>query len=796
MKLTVFNNDELISEYEVEDSSSKNLDNVVYIGRSDECHLIIDDKQISRQHLKIVKNSNGWEFEKASDLAQIMHNGSLSGKGKLKNGDVLSFSGYLVNFFQGAAQSSQVQAASVQPEPEIQEEPIVTKTKVTPEKTATTPTPLPAEKTKAKTASIKAAIENDDLGEATPVETTDFAAPEETFQEAKTDSMNSFEEHIGGESTEEAANDDFLNETPPAEENNFSEGETTASTDNNQTSEENFSNQATESNYPVANEGDTAGGEEGGGDRDDAGTVVFNAFATYELTLFGESAPYDRFVLTDNETFIGRNKERCQIVLDDQEVSGVHAVIKKTKISCTLEDLNSSNGTLVNGERINKIELTNNDEFVIGGTTFTVHVKSDLLQAENDRLMPVEEHQEVTKEEIVEEEVEFKEGEEGLDFSDAAAAPASQSIFKDPKKKKILIYAVVGLLGAWLLFGEEEKPEGDPKAAGTKQAKEKSNLLNPNATPDPNDKTKGEVAKKKTFSKEEEAAYESSYQLAKEYVSRGNYLEASTAIAKVNPEYKNARQISELAAQGLKRLEELKKKAAEEEERKKRKIEVELILEKAKEAVKNREQTIAEALFSQILEKDPENLDVPQLKMELEAWKKEQERIALEKAQKEAERKRQVSLLNPGKTAFIAKDWARAIGKLDEFLKQKDMDEDLIKEAAAMLAESRTSLSDLVAPLLGQARSLKEGQDLKGAYQIYSEVLNKEPSNKEAITEMNEIRGILEEKAKKLYREAIISESLSLFDEAKEKFQEVQQTTPTDSDYYKKASEKLKNYME
>ena len=58
-------------------------------------------------------------------------------------------------------------------------------------------------------------------------------------------------------------------------------------------------------------------------------------------------------------------------------------------------------------------------------------------------------------------------------------------------------------------------------------------------------------------------------------------------------------------------------------------------------------------------------------------------------------------------------------------------------------------MGDIVAPLLGQARSLKEGQDLKGAYQIYAEVLTKEPGNKEAITQMNEIRGTLEEKAKK-----------------------------------------------
>lgn len=793
MKLTVFNNDQLISEYEVEDSSSsKSLDNVVYIGRSDECHLIIDDKQISRQHLKIVKSNNGWEFEKASDLAQILHNGSLSGKGKLKNGDVLSFSGYLVNFFQSPNMGTQSQIQPQVPQQPIYEE---SKTSLVAKEETLAGKVVDNQATKTKSKAIKAALVEEE--EVLPAETTEFATTEEPFQEAKTESMNSFEEHLDTES-EAPANDEFSTETPAESdsENNFDQPAESSEGTGDQ-----FSSQSTEANYPVA-EGDQAEGENaGGGDSGggDGGTVVFNTFATYELTLFGESAPYDRFVLTDNETFIGRNKERCQIVLDDQEVSGVHAVIKKTKISCTLEDLNSSNGTLVNGERINKIDLSNNDEFVIGGTTFTVHVKSDLLQAEHDRLMPVEEHQEITQEEIVEEEVEFKEGEEGLDFSDTQALP-SQSILKDPKKRKILIYAVVGLLGAWLLLGEEEKPPTDPKATGAKQGKEKSNLLNPNATPDPNATAgapgKEELTKKKVFSKEEEAAYESSYQLAKEYVSRGNYLEASTTIAKVNLEYKNARQISELAAQGLKRLEELKKKAAEEEERKKRKKEVELILEKAKEAVKNREQASAEALFSQILEKDPENLDVTQLKMELDGWKKDQERIALEKAQKEAERRRQVSLLSPGKSAYIAKDWSRAIGKLDEFLKQKDMDEDLIKEAAQMLAESRTSLGDIVAPLLGQARSLKEGQDLKGAYQIYSEVLNKEPSNKEAITEMNDIRSILEEKAKKLYREAIISESLSLFEEAKEKFQEVQQTTPTDSDYYKKASDKLKNYME
>ena len=61
---------------------------------------------------------------------------------------------------------------------------------------------------------------------------------------------------------------------------------------------------------------------------------------------------------------------------------------------------------------------------------------------------------------------------------------------------------------------------------------------------------------------------------------------------------------------------------------------------------------------------------------------------------------------------------------------------------------------------------------------------------------MDDIRSQLDSRSKKIYREAIIAESLSLFSDAKEKFQEVQQISPTDSDYYKKASEKLKNYLE
>ncbi len=804
MKLTVYHNDELVADYSVDDQSTRSsqFDNVIYIGRSEECHIVIDDKQISRQHLKIVKKQTEWEFEKVSEMGQILVNGTVSSKSKLKNGDVLQFSGYVVNVFVPKMQDDLSTTQTAQTSPVVKNNvPITTSSmqdlddfsnvkgltpQVEDDFNSTKSMPAPTQ-----TKGHPAPVTEDNFIEENVTET--LAAPASEEQQ-----HDDFLSEAVNEEANEEENLDFNDQSaehPSTEDNNMSNEKTEAMTQNNEESAD-FNSASTESNYPMETESEDSGSSEG--------TVVFSGFATYELHLFGDPAPYDRFILEDKETFIGRNKDKCKIFLDDQEVSGVHAVIRKTNMSCTLEDLNSSNGTLVNGQRINKIDLMNGDEFVIGGTTFTVQVKSDLLQEEYGRLMPVEEGQEITKEEVIEEEVEFDgtEGSEGLDFTDggAPAAPANKSLFdlKDPAKRKKLIYGLVILVGAYMFLGEEEPtPEEKAKTAKTATTKDsKSNLLNPEAkaTVDP---LAPKAAKKLDPEMEKQISF--FYEKAKAHAERGEYDLAIIELKRYidsYPDYKNTQQIMANAKQGMAKLAEIDRKVREEEERKKRKKEVEALLEKAKEAVKERQALVAEALFGQILEKDPENLDVPQLKLELEAWKKDQEKIALEKAQKEAERKRQLNLIQPGKTAYLKKDWNSAIVKLEEFLKQKDMDEDLIKEASTMLTESKNNLNDLVAPLLGQARSLKEGQDLKGAYQIYAEVLKKEPSNTEAITEMGDIRSSLDEKAKKIYREAIISESLSLFDEAKEKFQEVQQNTPTDSDYYKKATEKLKNYVE
>ena len=128
--------------------------------------------------------------------------------------------------------------------------------------------------------------------------------------------------------------------------------------------------------------------------------------------------------------------------------------------------------------------------------------------------------------------------------------------------------------------------------------------------------------------------------------------------------------------------------------------------------------------------------------------------------------------------------------------KEKNMDKDLLDEVNEMLSKSRDNLNSVIEPLSKKAKSLTDGKDFKGAYESYLEILKHDPGNIEALNKTSSIKEELRLKSRKVYREAIISESLSLFDQAKEKFQEVQQISPVDSEYYKKSTEKLKHYLE
>ncbi|MFL5349671.1 MAG: adenylate/guanylate cyclase domain-containing protein [Hyalangium sp.] len=72
------------------------------------------------------------------------------------------------------------------------------------------------------------------------------------------------------------------------------------------------------------------------------------------------------------KTTLGRHPANT-LRLVDREVSKEHAVIEQTGRDFILKDLNSSNGTFVNGRRVKEMRLRDGDEISLGSSKFTFH---------------------------------------------------------------------------------------------------------------------------------------------------------------------------------------------------------------------------------------------------------------------------------------------------------------------------------------------------------------------------------------------------------------------------------------
>lgn len=92
----------------------------------------------------------------------------------------------------------------------------------------------------------------------------------------------------------------------------------------------------------------------------------------------------ETFELARAETRIGRSLSINDITLSDSQVSRMHAVVHWSGRSSRLVDLNSANGTFVNGERIGECVLKNGDVITIGSYSLRFEEQPDLLDIKYD----------------------------------------------------------------------------------------------------------------------------------------------------------------------------------------------------------------------------------------------------------------------------------------------------------------------------------------------------------------------------------------------------------------------------
>jgi pSer/pThr/pTyr-binding forkhead associated (FHA) protein len=73
-------------------------------------------------------------------------------------------------------------------------------------------------------------------------------------------------------------------------------------------------------------------------------------------------------------TIVGRQAEHCDLVLSRKSISKIHCIIAKTDGLLFVRDLDSTNGTKVNGQKIVRGALLPGDILAFAGEKFKVHL--------------------------------------------------------------------------------------------------------------------------------------------------------------------------------------------------------------------------------------------------------------------------------------------------------------------------------------------------------------------------------------------------------------------------------------
>ena len=92
--------------------------------------------------------------------------------------------------------------------------------------------------------------------------------------------------------------------------------------------------------------------------------------ATGPLAQLVDVVTGDTYDITSSRCIIGRERSVSDVVLRDPNVSRRHAQLIYTGSDWTIEDLNSTNGTLVNNRRITRCPLRSGDLLTFGLSTF------------------------------------------------------------------------------------------------------------------------------------------------------------------------------------------------------------------------------------------------------------------------------------------------------------------------------------------------------------------------------------------------------------------------------------------
>jgi pSer/pThr/pTyr-binding forkhead associated (FHA) protein/tetratricopeptide (TPR) repeat protein len=520
------------------------------------------------------------------------------------------------------------------------------------------------------------------------------------------------------------------------------------------------------------------------------------------------------YEIVDPEIAIGRS-QNCHVVLEDKKSSRKHAILLRQEGKFLLRDLGSSNGTLVNGTRIEEHELASGDEIQIGDTRFVFKQvqadyeakKAEFLQVPEEAAPPPVPEYAAPMEPL-----------SGMgDFGGALADPvmfetspqdppvpnfaapeeASQGIlggflnrFRAMPFRMQLIYGAAILAGVWF-FLEEPTQESRPTLV----------MGQGPSSPAKKPERKTDAPSLPTFESltpEQQAYVESQYNIAFEYYRNREYdsalLELDKIFALVQT-YKGAREIEAFAKEGKRTLERFEEDRKRQEQERQAQIRLQSLIDQAGLLMDAQKYKDAEALFPEIELLQPENSVVANWRKRIIEENERLEQQEKEKARLAEIRRRSWADYDQAQARLKAGNYFGALDLYDELASRDGLEKELIEKIQKDIRTAEDSIAARRDPLIAKGQELEKAMNYPDAYKAYALAAKEDPTDEVAPAGMERIRGVLTSKAKAVYSEGVIAESFSEFDLAEKKYREVLEIVPPEHDYFSKAARRIKRIL-
>lgn len=540
---------------------------------------------------------------------------------------------------------------------------------------------------------------------------------------------------------------------------------------------------------------------------DESGRTKFISSGVNALFRFEPGAANVGDFLLESEVAVFGRGSNCDVVLTEKKASRKHCEVRRQGLSFFLKDLNSANGTMVNGNTVTEVELVPGDVIQIGEAKCQFSIENKDYFNRQDQFMPVPSHLE--DQALVEAPGDQMPagdgmampgisgvaaggvGPDGLPLPAEAPEPADlfgklkYRWFKIPKPQRmryLTILVVFSLITALLGGPDEEQTKKKPKPV-MKDGKivRTIDLLAP-------EKKRFVI----TTYKELVGAHEKrDFQ---------KMLELTAKILTYVDEYNDTKSFETLAKKGLEEIEEARrmKEAREKQEALRKEVAAleekgRAIFEKALEDPKFR--TDLDSMIQEIYSKDPNNRLAQEWKVKIKQ-KEDDERQAAEVArQKELLRQKAEDAFAAVERTFKSEKYVQALAEVDKLGDIGYSEKEYLDKVEALREQIRTSLSNVINPLMADANAQRgEGGDLVKAKELFMQVLKIDSNNKEALAGLEAIRETLHMRAKRFYAEAILAESISDLNEAKEKYEKCLRTAPEEDVYKKRCRTKLSRF--